>query len=256
MESCLIGGAPVLTTTQMWLPVHGWAVAVASNKQWSDIMDCLHLTRSGKGYKSVKNNCKHLGIDTSHIKQIGPKGRRKELTLEEYEQKDKISNKSMIKKLLEAKVIEDQCSICKIDEWMSKPITLQLDHIDGNKGNNTRENLRLVCPNCHSQTSTWGGRNIRRKKKRCVSCGKVVNKHSTRCGNCEGTNRLDKDTRTEWPSDEKLVTMLKNNPYTVVARELKVSDNAIRNRLKRRNLKIPRNKWSHRLIDQDISPSN
>lgn len=52
-----------------------------------------------------------------------------------------------------------RCECCKLTEWLGKPITLELEHSDGIKTNNTRENLKLLCPNCHSQTPTW-----RRKK--------------------------------------------------------------------------------------------
>jgi hypothetical protein len=52
------------------------------------------------------------------------------------------------------------CSACSISEWMGKPICLELDHIDGNNRNNELSNLRLLCPNCHSQTETFRGRNI------------------------------------------------------------------------------------------------
>jgi|APFre7841882654_1041346.scaffolds.fasta_scaffold154089_2 hypothetical protein len=51
------------------------------------------------------------------------------------------------------------CSICSISEWQGQKITLQVDHIDGNAGNNLPTNLRLICPNCHSQTKTFGARN-------------------------------------------------------------------------------------------------
>ena len=51
------------------------------------------------------------------------------------------------------------CSECGISEWNDKPITLQLDHIDGNADNNHEDNLRLLCPNCHSQTDTFGAKN-------------------------------------------------------------------------------------------------
>ena len=50
--------------------------------------------------------------------------------------------------------------LCGIDSWNGKPIKLQVDHTDGNRGNNKRENLRALCPNCHSQTETFCGKNI------------------------------------------------------------------------------------------------
>ena len=51
------------------------------------------------------------------------------------------------------------CNGCKIKNWRGKPLSFELEHKDGNKLNNKRENLEVLCPNCHSQTSTWRGRN-------------------------------------------------------------------------------------------------
>ena len=52
-----------------------------------------------------------------------------------------------------------KCHICGIDEWNDKAIVLQLDHINGVKRDNRIENLRFLCPNCHSQTDTFAGKN-------------------------------------------------------------------------------------------------
>lgn len=54
----------------------------------------------------------------------------------------------------------DYCSICGIKEWNGKSIALECDHVDGNHKNNRPENLRLLCPNCHSQTVTYKAKNI------------------------------------------------------------------------------------------------
>lgn len=48
-----------------------------------------------------------------------------------------------------------RCESCKLPEWLGKPITLELEHIDGDRKNNIKSNLKLLCPNCHSQTPTW-----------------------------------------------------------------------------------------------------
>ena len=52
-----------------------------------------------------------------------------------------------------------KCNACGIDSWNDKPITLELEHKDGDHFNNLRENEELLCPNCHSQTKTFRGRN-------------------------------------------------------------------------------------------------
>lgn len=70
------------------------------------------------------------------------------------------SNEFIKPKFIELYAEDYKCSSCDIDSWNGKPIVLELDHIDGNNRNNLPTNLRLLCPNCHSQTPTFRGRNI------------------------------------------------------------------------------------------------
>jgi RNA polymerase subunit RPABC4/transcription elongation factor Spt4 len=63
------------------------------------------------------------------------------------------------------RVLQEQtqkCLHCGFNEWLGKPLILELDHVNGDKHDNRRENLRFLCPNCHSQTDTWRGKNIGR----------------------------------------------------------------------------------------------
>ena len=59
---------------------------------------------------------------------------------------------------------EGKCAHCDISEWMGQPVCFEMDHIDGNNQNNVRENLEILCPNCHSNTPTWKGRKAERNR--------------------------------------------------------------------------------------------
>ena len=70
------------------------------------------------------------------------------------------STNKLKNRLIKEGRIENQCSWCDItDTWNGKPIILHLDHVNGISNDHRLENLRLLCPNCHSQTDTWCGRN-------------------------------------------------------------------------------------------------
>jgi len=64
-------------------------------------------------------------------------------------------------KLIEAGLKENKCECCGITQWNGKEIKFELHHIDGNSSNNSLSNLRILCPNCHSQTD-----NFRSKKRK------------------------------------------------------------------------------------------
>jgi heterodisulfide reductase subunit B len=59
---------------------------------------------------------------------------------------------------------EHKCECCGIIEWNGKPAPIELDHINGNRRDNSLDNLRVLCPNCHAQTDTYRGKN-----KKCAS---------------------------------------------------------------------------------------
>jgi len=74
------------------------------------------------------------------------------------------SDRSTIKKrLLDAGILKNVCGECGISEWRGRPLSVQIDHINGNGNDHRIENLRMLCPNCHSQTETFGGRNSKKR---------------------------------------------------------------------------------------------
>ena len=70
------------------------------------------------------------------------------------------SNKLRIRLIAEG-IKEHKCESCYNTEWLGKPISLELEHVDGNHSNHLYENLKLLCPNCHAQTDTYRGKNVK-----------------------------------------------------------------------------------------------
>jgi DNA-binding CsgD family transcriptional regulator len=88
------------------------------------------------------------------------------IPLEELLVRDRRTSRGHLKKrLLAAGLKENRCEGCGLTEWKGNPIGLQLHHKNGDGQDNRLLNLQILCPNCHAQTDTWGGRNGRRRSR-------------------------------------------------------------------------------------------
>jgi hypothetical protein len=67
-------------------------------------------------------------------------------------------------RLLDAGLKQNRCELCGISEWRGRPLNLQLHHVNGDGADNRLANLQLLCPNCHAQTTNYGGRNGHRRR--------------------------------------------------------------------------------------------
>lgn len=143
--------------------------AIKTSKSIRETILKLGLTETGSAYRIFKQRAKNLNINIDHLLGKGYlKGRTHnwalQIPIEEILIIDSsyTNTTSLRKKLLKLKLVMDQCAECGLtSEWNNKPITLQLDHKNGIHNDNRLENLRLLCPNCHSQTDTFGGKNIK-----------------------------------------------------------------------------------------------
>jgi hypothetical protein len=142
-------------------------LAVKNNQSIHGVLRELGLKTCGGSHALVKLRIKELGLDTSHMTGRGwCKGNKHrdhvtknvEYPLEEIlvENSTYQSTGNLKRRLLRAGLLQNNCYVCGCDPiWNNKPLTLQLDHIDGNRCNHRLGNLRLLCPNCHSQTDTF-----------------------------------------------------------------------------------------------------
>lgn len=103
----------------------------------------------------IKKRITDLNIDISHFKYPGRKS-LKELCIID----GKYHRGGLKRRLLKNNLLENKCYECgQLPFYNKKVLVLQLDHINGNNKDNRLENLRMLCPNCHSQTSTFSGKN-------------------------------------------------------------------------------------------------
>jgi Zn finger protein HypA/HybF involved in hydrogenase expression len=136
---------------------------VAISLGYSDLMRKMgYNTKGGGTQRILKKRILDLQIDISHFKgkAHGTSNTAKQSLSEILVVNSTYINLASLKRrLLKNNLIEYKCKICEIVEWQNMKLSLQLDHINGINNDNRLENLRLLCPNCHSQTSTFAGKN-------------------------------------------------------------------------------------------------
>lgn len=119
---------------------------------------CIQCQKATYNPHFCSHSCRAQFINPRRPKKIRvPKETTQERHARFYREGRLISRPALRKQLAAERGYN--CEICDTFEWQGKPITLIVDHEDGNAGNNAPENLRLLCPNCNSQTDTFGGRN-------------------------------------------------------------------------------------------------
>jgi len=213
-----------------------FTLVVGSSSSYKEVLNRLGLeAHTGGNYKTLKKRICEDDVDASHIEAAKRKfrGTPNQRPLESILKKGTCSHSSsrLKRRLVRAGMLQDKCASCGIGcVWNGKPITLQLDHINGDRDDNRIDNLRVLCPNCHSQTKTFGGRNCK-SPIRC-KCGAEKSRGSRLCIAC-----YKRPEKAKWPADAVLEKMVRQSNKASVARELGVSETAVRKRITTRHLK-------------------
>ena len=230
---------------------------IESSSSLSEALTLIGLSSNGGGSRAAINKrIKSLGIDCSFKEKIAAKRKLNACSIQKKPLEkifsgdcEYINTNSLKKRLIREGVLEYKCSICEISEWQNKELSLQLDHIDGNRKNNSKENLRILCPNCHSQTHTYAGKrnfnyrvNFETSKKQysTCECGKKILLSSNLCVECHGLQ----SRKVIRPSKEELEKIIWEIPTAQLKAKFGVSDVAISKWCKSYGIsKPPRGYW-------------
>ena len=137
-------------------------VAISSSINRSQVLKLLNLTSTKSNYFTLKKFVDEYNICTKHFSSSIPGAVYKQRFLDEevFVVNSTYPRHSLKNRIIKGKMIPYACSKCKNEGvWNGMKLTLQLEHINGISDDNRLINLCFLCPNCHTQTATYAGKN-------------------------------------------------------------------------------------------------
>lgn len=153
----------------------------------SSVLRSVGLDPAGSGgrFRDLKKRLNEESIDFSHIKlgafsNQGRNFKKKAIPLKDVMIENSTYSRCTLKKrLLKNGILKNICSICGQDPIHNDiKLVMVLDHTNGVRNDNRRENLRLLCPNCNSQQKTFAGRANKKSSRKCSECSSEISRRS------------------------------------------------------------------------------
>lgn len=204
--------------------------AILDSKSYSEVCKKINITNFSKNREKIKKYITENNIDISHFDPYSrniSKGHfiNKDINYYLVKNGPHITSSALRKKLIKKNILENKCYICGLNSWQGKDLTLHLDHINGDHYDNSLENLRILCPNCHSQCET----SIRQKTKHYCNCGNEKRKKSKTCQQCCVQNLINSNPKSIRPEKSTLEILIQTKTFACIGRMYGVSDTSVQN---------------------------
>ena len=211
----------------------------------ADVLRFLKIKLSGSMHRHIAQRIKNWEIETSHFKQEFLGGVTQKLECEKILVFNRLNRRESSKRLRRAMLecgIEENCSKCGLGKfWNGESIRLQIDHKNGDGCDNRKENLRFLCPNCHSQTANYAGKGNKTNPAGVMDDAHFSTKEKDEVRFLGGVLRR----KVDWPTKEELAKLLWEKPTQHIAKDYGVSDKAVEKWAKKYELEKPkRGYWS------------
>lgn len=208
--------------------------AVKYSVSIAEIIRKLKLSSKAAGnYKTVKTHIARLGLATDHllgqswVSSTTRKTPHKIPTEEILVQNSTYKSSNLLHRLIAEGLKTAECEKCYLTEWQGEKISFELDHINGDNTDNRIENLKILCPNCHSQTPTWRRSKTKRVKKvKKCDCGNTISQKAKKCLTCHKKARKETNNYPSIKEIEKDYYELKS--FSALGLKYKVSGAAVR----------------------------